>query len=852
MSDSSVGKISLEVEIIQSSLQKEITSLGPVIGKAFHRILQAPIEGARRSLQSLVAGMKGAWGGGDMSSGFGGNTAKMQKHMESLQSTFDKTQAKITGMQTALSGLYAEQDAIIQQYMQMPPLAGMTGDESLQKLLAADTAYARLSAQIDKLQAQMDPLISKNQQAKEEIRQLGQALEQAGNRAAQSGDRLRSTADMTRRAGDEARTAGGKFGAFAAVLNRSLMTVLRRVFVYNLMLQGIRGLMRYMGDALKTNAQFSASLNQIKTNLAVAFQPIYNVVLPTINALMQRLASVTRYVASFLSALGGKTYAQSLQAAKGLETAKKAVEEYGKASKDAQGTLASFDELNVLNIQEQGQGAGGGLSEEAIETDAGKFREIFSSLFEPFQVAWEDEGQRTVASIRDALTGVWSFVTEIGRSFAQIWSEGSGQAILEGTLRVLQDIFQIAGSIANTFAVAWVDAGTGTAIVQGIFNIVQNLLVILVKVGESIQRAWGEHGANIAAAFLSIIGSIVEVLDALTEKLIYVWDHGGSHLFEGLIGLGAKVMELADYILTEFVAPFVHWFLNMISPAVATVADWVGRLLTVFTNMINWLLGDGKPVLDIIVVIVSSLATAFGTVTAAIKTWKTITTLGTAVAKGFSTAISFLTSAAGLWVIGIAAVIAAGVLLYKNWDTIKEKAGELWEGIKKAFSPIGKFFSDLWEGVKKGFAGFVNFIIRGINSLISGFLAPLNELIKGWNATIGKVAGTIPTIKVQIPSITSLARGGIVDQPILAMVGDNKNARTDPEVAAPLSKLQELLGIPNQAVIEVLLAILDAIERIDPSIEIDGERLSRRLETYRRNEAGRRGKSQVLIGGLPV
>lgn len=49
----------------------------------------------------------------------------------------------------------------------------------------------------------------------------------------------------------------------------------------------------------------------------------------------------------------------------------------------------------------------------------------------------------------------------------------------------------------------------------------------------------------------------------------------------------------------------------------------------------------------------------------------------------------------------IAAAVAAGVLIYKNWDTIKEKAGQLFTTIKEKFDSIKKSITDTWESVKK-------------------------------------------------------------------------------------------------------------------------------------------------------
>lgn len=69
--------------------------------------------------------------------------------------------------------------------------------------------------------------------------------------------------------------------------------------------------------------------------------------------------------------------------------------------------------------------------------------------------------------------------------------------------------------------------------------------------------------------------------------------------------------------------------------------------------------------------------------------------------------IAALTGPIGITIAAIAALIAIGVLLYKNWDTIKEKASEIWDKIKDYFSKtldsIKKKFVDIWTSIKDFF-----------------------------------------------------------------------------------------------------------------------------------------------------
>lgn len=63
-------------------------------------------------------------------------------------------------------------------------------------------------------------------------------------------------------------------------------------------------------------------------------------------------------------------------------------------------------------------------------------------------------------------------------------------------------------------------------------------------------------------------------------------------------------------------------------------------------------------------------------------------------------AISFLTSPMGLVVLAIGAIIAIGVLLYKNWDTIKQKADELGKKIKAVWDGIKNWTTQTWNNIK--------------------------------------------------------------------------------------------------------------------------------------------------------
>ena len=117
---------------------------------------------------------------------------------------------------------------------------------------------------------------------------------------------------------------------------------------------------------------------------------------------------------------------------------------------------------------------------------------------------------------------------------------------------------------------------------------------------------------------------------------------------------------------------------------------------------------------------------------------------GTGIVKlggGFKTALvklggfvgtAFKFVAANPIVLGIAAAIAAGVLIWKNWDTIKQYAGQLWEKVKSVFAGIRDSIVGAFNSAKDTVAGFFSWIDQKIESI-----PLLGSLYSGGKSLIG-------------------------------------------------------------------------------------------------------------------
>ena len=112
------------------------------------------------------------------------------------------------------------------------------------------------------------------------------------------------------------------------------------------------------------------------------------------------------------------------------------------------------------------------------------------------------------------------------------------------------------------------------------------------------------------------------------------------------------------------------------------------------------LLGMGKTVL--------TMAGVLGGQTAA-------TGAATAAQTGLNAAMS--ANPVGAVILLIEGAIAVGVLLYKNWDTVKAKAGEVWTSIKTAFGGIRDSITGAFSAAKDKVAGFFSWLDQKIESV---------------------------------------------------------------------------------------------------------------------------------------
>lgn len=183
---------------------------------------------------------------------------------------------------------------------------------------------------------------------------------------------------------------------------------------------------------------------------------------------------------------------------------------------------------------------------------------------------------------------------------------------------------------------------------------------------------------------------------------------------------------------------------------------------------------------------------------------------------------------------------AAVVLIARNWDKISSTAQDAVSAVRSAFSGLASWISgafkatvgaaasavgavfdfiadgarDAYAAVKRNLDGLVNFIesivgkvSSAANAVANGLKRPINAVISAWNSLqIPRVSFSLPTIKIKgkkivggqtigfgpfpFPDIPTLAAGGVVSDPTLALVGEGVGR----EIVAPESLLREIVG----------------------------------------------------------
>ena len=541
---------------------------------------------------------------------------------------------------------------------------------------------------------------------------------------------------------------------------KRLVTMVKKVFVFSLVLAALRKVKAYMGEALKTNEEFQASYANLKGTLMTAFQPILTAIIPIIKALINVLNVAANAVAKFTSWIFGTTVEASQKAAKALYDQTKATKAAGTAAEKAKKQMSGLDEMNTWQIEKSS--GGGGTADVAADPFSGVKAELgemevyvsgallaigailaFTSVSIPLGIALMAIGAAGLAS---AIVPNWGSMSD------------EMQTAVTAVLTVLGSAGLVIGAIL-AFSGANIPLGIGLMIAgAGLLGTAVALNWGTIK--EKLQGSLGAIMAIVSGALL-VIGLIL----ALTGVGIPL---GIGLILAGAAGLATTAAVNWDALLEIFKKTWnniKNWFKNSVSPFF-TMKFWQDKFSCIKNAVLN-----------------SSIVASMKNIWATAKNWFNDSVAPKLTKKFWQDKFSCIKNAV---------LNSSIVASMKNiWSNIKD-----WFKDSVAPKLTWKFWSDKFANIKSALTDKIKGAINAAISLFNKFVGWVNDKMNiKWSAV--KVAGltVIPSGSIQLlklKTIPQLAQGGVIpaNREFLAVLGDQKHGNN---IEAPESLIRQIV-----------------------------------------------------------
>ncbi|WP_085832855.1 hypothetical protein [Clostridium merdae] len=620
-----------------------------------------------------------------------------------------------------------------------------------------------------------------------------------------------------------------------------------------------------VGDAAKLTGTYSGQVqqlgfnfNNLKVAVGKALIPIASAVLPGLNAIISALTRVANLFAQVTTALFGRQASQQQSVANtasniatssndAAKAQNKLADATKKAGKAADGALAGFDELNVL----QQDTASGSSSADASTPDVSGGaaidpiggQEIGAGVtISPAVQAAVDELKRIFTplqaidftNLKKALSGLADAVKPLGKTlFSGLeWAyinifvplaKWTIEDVLPAFLGILAGAVEVLSAVIDALkpGALWLfdnflkplAAWTGGFIVTVLTDIKNALLGVsdwIKKNQGLVQDMTVTVGLFFAAwkvadllAFVTNAGGMVGILGKMKEGL---WAVTGAKVADKI-----ETIYLAGLYAKEFLVSLVNttgalvkqaaeWVITTAAKAADTIATWASQAATVAATAATWLLNAALAVLTSpITLVVAAIAALIAIVYLLITHWDQVKAAGAAAWDWIKNAWAF----AGGW-FNTNVVQPISKFFIGLWTGISTAAGNAWKSISGVWQNVSKWFSEhVIEPIENGFKGSINAMIGMVEGFVNSFIGGVNKIIEALNSIhidvpkeIPKIGGikfgfNIPTVgKVAIPR---LATGAVIPPraEFAAILGDQ---RSGTNIEAPADLIRSIVA----------------------------------------------------------
>lgn len=297
-----------------------------------------------------------------------------------------------------------------------------------------------------------------------------------------------------------------------------------------------------------------------------------------------------------------------------------------------------------------------------------------------------------------------------------------------------------------------------------------------VKQASVLSDLFGKESLGAIAPLLSNLDGVQDNLNKVADSSKYAGSMEGE--FSARSETTANSLQLAKNNMEAFKIAIGNGLIPAMTPMISLLTQgvkWVSGIAQEFPGAAS-VLGTAAVSIAIFCGAVGALSTLAGTVqtVATFVQWAKEAGLATRIWTGIQWAWNAAMTAnpVGVVIMGIAALIAIGYVLYQNWDTISSFAATMWEGGRQAIADfcgtISNKVAEVCDWVQGKWQALKDFLSHPIDALIN------------YNQSIGSA-----------PDVAANAAGGIYNRGSFLTTF----AEDSPEAAIPIDGSRRALGL---------------------------------------------------------
>lgn len=683
--------------------------------------------------------------------------------------------------------------------------------EDLKDLLAkADMGFEvgdtmKIEADIERLENRLRKLQSQGQNTGKETSsafdKIKAKVKSAGTHLAGLGGKFKNVLSGSKNLGK----------TFTSTFNNGIKSIKR----FAMGLLSVRTAVSMVSKAMQSYLSYDT---QLSNSIQNCWNVLGSLLAPILEFVISLFSKAVSYVNAFVEALTGINLVARAN--------KKALDSQAKSTKKLSDTQSSLDEFHTVSTDTGSGNDNKPITVEPVDMDKldflfdwiDKAKKLLATLFDPIKEAWDNKGKAFIDSLKNAFEGIKSLGIAVFSSIFEVWTNGTGQKIVENILEMWTNVFNIVGALSQALANAWNNAGNGTAIIQAIADIFIGIQDIVISIANSLLN-W-VMSDNFQSALNVVLGILADLFGYAQEIMAWVVTMYETYLAPVV----DKVLDCISRIIIaigsvwEFLKPIIDTIIdvimNVLEPVIDGLCGIIGGIIDALSGVMDFITGvftgdwskawEGlKTFLGGIIDAVASLFTGlFNTIGAIFKgAWDIIVSIWSVVSTWFNNAV----------------IKPLANLFNGIWNTMKNGAQNAWNGIKNIFSSVATFFKNIfgnaWNGVKNIFSSGGR-IFSGIkDGIFNAFRSVVNTLIAGINKVVSipfnAINGALKTVRdisflgiepfkgliklVNVPQIPSLETGGVLDKETIVRVAEYSNARSNPEIVSPRDMMKETM-----------------------------------------------------------